>query len=94
MISCCFLERSCYVITFLCWFFLVFLMLLWLCPFLKNQNVFGLGLFYDFFVFYYFVLRLYNSLQKNELSSFSWVDPVWVPWGFFLVMLLFYNYCV
>ena len=38
--------------------------------FFQNQIVFGLGLSYDFFVFYYFSLRLYNSLQKNKLSSF------------------------
>ena len=71
MIACCFLERSCYVITFYVVFFLVFLILLWLCPFFKNRNVFGLGLSCDYFVFYYFFLRLYNSLQKNKLSSFK-----------------------
>ena len=71
------------MITFVCWFFLVFLMLLWLCPFFKNQIVFGLGLSCDFFVFYYLFLRLYNSLQKNKLSSFNWVNPVWVPLVFF-----------
>ena len=35
MISCCFFERYCYVITFYVGFMLVFLMLLWLCPFSK-----------------------------------------------------------
>ena len=30
--------------------------------FFKNQIVFGMGLSCDFFVFYYFILRLYNSL--------------------------------
>ena len=59
------------MITFYVGFFLVFLMLLWLCPFFEVQIVFGLGLSYDFFVFYYFVLRFYNSLQKNKLSSFK-----------------------
>ena len=43
----------------------------WLCPFFKNHIVFGMGLSFDFFVFYYFFLRLYNSLQKNKLSSFK-----------------------
>ena len=62
MISCCFFERSCYVITFYVGFMLVFLVFLWLCPFFKNQIVFGMGLSCDFFVFYYFFLRLYNSL--------------------------------
>ena len=71
MISCYFFERSCYVITFYVEFMLVFLMLLWLCPFFKNQIVFGMGLSCEFFVFYYFFLRLYNSLQKNKLSSFK-----------------------
>ena len=71
MIACCFVESSCYVITFYVGFFLVFLKLLWLCPFFGNQIVFGLGLSCDFFVFYYFFHRIYNSLQKNKLSSFK-----------------------
>ena len=71
MISCGFCERSCYVITFYVEFIVVFLMFRWLCPFFKNQIVFGMGLSFDFFVFYYFFLRLYNSLQKNKLSSFK-----------------------
>ena len=71
MISCGFCERSCYVITFYVGFVVVFLMFRWLCPFFKNQIVFGLCLSFDFFVFYYFFLRLYNSLQKNNLSSFK-----------------------
>ena len=58
MIACCFFERYCYVITFYVGFMLVFLMLLWLCPFFKNQIVFGMGLSCDFFVFYYFFIRL------------------------------------
>ena len=34
----------------LCLFFFVFLIILWLCPFFKNQTVFGLGLSCDFFL--------------------------------------------
>ena len=71
MISCGFCEGSCCVITFYVGFIVVFLMFRWLCPFFKNQIVFGMGLSFDFFVFYYFFLRLYNSLQKNKLSSFK-----------------------
>ena len=71
MIPCCFFERSCYVITFYVGFMLVFLMLLWLCLFFKNLIVFGMGLSCDFFMFFYFFLRLYNSLQKKKLSSFK-----------------------
>ena len=61
------------MITFYVGFMLVFLMLLWLCPFFKNQIVFGMGLTCDFFLFYYFFLRLHNNLQKNKLSSFKLV---------------------
>ena len=57
MITCCFFERSCFVITFYVGFMLVFLMLLWLCPFFKNQIVFGMGL--SFIVFYYFATFLW-----------------------------------
>ena len=59
------------LITFYVGFMLVFLMFLWLCPFFKNLIVFVMGLSFDFFVFYYFFLRLYKSLQKNKLSSFK-----------------------
>ena len=52
--------------------FVVFVVVfLWLCPFFKNQIVFVMGLSFDFFVFYYFFLRLYNSIQKKKLSSFK-----------------------
>ena len=51
------------MITFYVGFILVFLMFFWLCPFFKNQIVFGMGFSCDFFVFYYnFFLRLCNSL--------------------------------
>ena len=71
MISCGFCEGSCYVTTFYVGFVVVLLMSCWLCTFSKNQIVCGMGLSFDFFVFYYFFLRLYNSLQKNKLSSFK-----------------------
>ena len=58
------------MITFYVRFMVVFLMFR-CCPFFKNQIVFVMGLSFDFFVFYYFFLRLYNSLQKNKLSSFK-----------------------
>ena len=63
MISCNFFKGSCFVLTFYVILFLVFLLFLWLCPFLKNQIVFGLGLSCDFLVFHYFFFRLGNSLQ-------------------------------
>ena len=59
------------MITFYVELMVVFLMFRWLCPFFKNQIVFVMVLSFDFFVFYYFFLRLYNSLQKNKLSSFK-----------------------
>ena len=58
-------------------------MLLWLCPFFKNQIVFGLGLSYEFFVFYYFFLRLIIVLKRINYPVLSWVNPVWVPLVFF-----------
>ena len=80
------------MITFYVGFMLVFLMFLWLCPFFKNQFVFGMGLSCDFFVFYYFFLRLYNNLQKNKLSSFKLGYSCLGTVGFlFLVMVLFYD---
>ena len=74
MKSCCFFlgVLLCGNILY-CVFFLVFLVLLWLCPFFKNQIVFSLGFSFDFLVSYYFFLRLGNRLQKNKLSSFKLV---------------------
>ena len=71
MISCGFYEESCYVTTFYVGFVVVLLMSCWLCTLFKKQIVCGMGLSFDFFVFYYFFLRLCNSLQKNKLSSFK-----------------------
>ena len=71
MISCGFYEESCYVTTFYVGFVVVLLMSCWLCTFSKKQIVCGMGLSFDFFVFYYLFLRLCNSLQKNKLSSFK-----------------------
>ena len=71
MISCGFYEGSCYVTTFYVGFVVVLLMFCWLCTFSKKQIGCGMGLSFDFFVFYYFFLRLCNSLQKNKLSSFK-----------------------
>ena len=73
------------MITFFVGFFWSFLCYFWLCPFFKNQIVFGLGLSYDFLVFYYFFLRLCNSLQKNKLSSFILdLSGLGTPWFSFL----------
>ena len=58
------------MITFYVGFILVFLMLLWLCPFFKNQIVFDMGLSCDFFVFYYFFLP---KLKHQRLSQKKFV---------------------
>ena len=50
------------------------------CVLFSKIKLFGLGLSFDFLMFYFF-FRLINSLQKNKLSStLSWFNPVWVPW--------------
>ena len=71
MISCCFYERSCYVITFYVGFFWFFLCYFGCFLFSKIKLFLVFILSYDFFVFFYFFLRLYNSLYKNKLSSFK-----------------------
>ena len=58
------------MITFYVGFILVFLMLLWLCPFFKNQIVFDMGLSCDFFVFYYFFFQNLNINGYLKKSSF------------------------
>ena len=59
------------MLTFYVVFFSGFSYVTLVASFFKHQIVFGLDLSYDFFVCYYFFLRLYNSLQKNKLSSFK-----------------------
>ena len=39
MILCWFFKGFCFVLTFYVIVFLIFLLLLWLCPFLKNQII-------------------------------------------------------
>ena len=71
------------MITFYVGFMLVFLMFRWLCPFLKNQIVFGLGLFCDFFCCIVSFLDLVMVFKKINYPVLSWFNPVWVPWVFF-----------
>ena len=52
MISCWFFKGPYFALTFFAILFFVFLLFRWLCPFLKNQIVFGLSC--DFLVFYCF----------------------------------------
>ena len=73
MISCCFFERSCYLITFHAGFMLVFLMLLWSCPFFSKIILFlvwvCLATFLCFIIFFLDFIIVFKS-QKNKLSSF------------------------
>ena len=46
-------------------YYLFFPFLFWFCPFLKDK-IFGLGLSFDFFVFFLFVLLLESGIQKNN----------------------------
>ena len=80
------------MITFHAGFMLVFLMLLWSYPFFQKSNCFWYGFVLRLFCVLLFLLRFYNSLQKNKLSSFELGLSGLGTVGFlFLVMLLFYN---
>ena len=71
------------MITFYVGFMLVFFMLLWLCPFFKNQIVFGMGLSCDFFVFIISFLDFIKVFKRIIYPVFNWVNSVWVPLVFF-----------
>ena len=58
-------------------------MLLWLCPFFKNQIVFGLGLSDDFLCFIISFLDFIIVFKRINYPVLSWVNPVWVPLVFF-----------
>ena len=76
---------SCFVLTFYVVFVTGFSFCCFGCALFSKINLFGLGLFFDFLVFYSFFFRHIDSLKKNKLSSsLSCFDPVWAPWVFFL----------
>ena len=54
---------------------LVFLMLLWFCPFFKTRIVFGMGLSCDFLCF----LISFLDFKRINYPVLNWVNPVWVP---------------
>ena len=83
MIACCFIERSCYVITFYVGFMLVFLMLLWLCPFFKNQIVLVCVCLATFLCFMISFLDFIIVFKRINYPVLNWVNPVWVPLVFF-----------
>ena len=68
------------MITFYVGFMLVFLMLIWLYPFFKNQIFFGMGLSCDFFVFFMIsFLDFIIVFKRISYPVLNWVNPVWVP---------------
>ena len=81
------------MITFYVGFMLVFLMLLWLCPFFKNQNVFGMGLSCDFFCFFISFLDFIIVFERINYLVLNWVNPVWVPLVFFLQSCCYFMIC-
>ena len=72
------------MITFYVGFMLVFLMLLWLCPFFRKSNCFWFG-----FVLRFFLCSMISFLdfiivfKRINYPVLSWVNPVWVPLVFF-----------
>ena len=94
MISCCFFEGSCFVLTLHVGFFWSFLCYFWLCPFFKNQIVFGLGLSFDFFVF--FIISFVDFIivfKRLNYPVLNWVNPVWVPLVFFSYSCCYFMIC-
>ena len=80
MISCWFFMGFCFVLTFYVVFVTGFSFCCFGCVFFSKIKLFGLGLSFDFLVFYSLFFRLTNSLLKNKLSSLlCWFNPVWVP---------------
>ena len=59
------------MITFYVGFFSGFSYVTLVVSFFQKSNCFWFGFVLRLFLFYYFFLRLYNSLQKNKLSSFK-----------------------
>ena len=66
-----------------CWFFLVFLMLLWLCPFSKIKLFLVWVCLTTFLCFIIFFLDFIIVFKRINYPVLSWVNPVWVPLVFF-----------
>ena len=73
IISCSLFCRVLFMLNLLCLFYYWFFPFFFGCVLFSKIKLFGLGLSFDFFVFYLFVVRLESSLQKNKLSSFKLV---------------------
>ena len=71
------------MITFYVGFMVVFLMFRWLCPFFKNQIVFGMGLSSTFLCFIISFLDFIIVFKRINYPVLNWVNPVWVPLVFF-----------
>ena len=68
MISCGFFMGSCFVLTFYVVFVTVFFSFCCFgCVLFSKIEIFGLGLSFDFLVFYFLFFRLVNSLQKKQI---------------------------
>ena len=78
-----FFKGPCFVLTFYVILFFVFLLFRWLCPFLKNQIGFGLGLSCVFWCFIVSFLDLVIVFKRIRYPVLSWFNPVWVLWVFF-----------
>ena len=92
MISCCFFEGSCFVITFYVGFFWSFLCYFWLCPFFKIKFFLVWVCLSTFLWFIISFLDFVIVFKRISYPVLNWVNPVWVPLVFFfLIMLLFYD---
>ena len=83
MISCCFYERSCYVITFYVGFFWVFLCYFGCFLFSKIKLFLVFILSYDFLCFFISFLDFIIVFIRINYPVLSLVNPVWLPLVFF-----------
>ena len=87
-------AESLYLFNLLFYFYYLFFSFLFLlCPFLKIESL-GLGLFFDFFVFYLVLVKLESGFQMNNLSSvililiFFWVTWDFLSWSCYQFVVL------
>ena len=81
------------MITFYVGFMLVFLMLLWLCPFFKNQIVLVWVCLATFLCFMISFLDFIIVFKRINYPVLNWVNLVWVPLVFFSWSCCYFMIC-
>ena len=83
MISCWFFKGSCFVLTFLLFYFLFSFCFVGCVLFSKNKLFLVCACLATFWCFIVSFLDLIIVFKSINYPVLSWFNPNWVPWVFF-----------